>query len=425
MWGSKIGIVSCVNDECASFEYDKDFLNSGIEISPIYMPLSRSVYRFPNLNKQTFKGLPGLLADSLPDRYGDRIMQAWLASKGRTIDSFSPIERLCYMGKRGMGALEYIPSIGLESSINEEIDIDSMVDLASKVLSERKGLILDEKDANSCSLIKFGTSAGGARAKAIVAIENKTGKICSGQIADRNNYTYWIIKFDDVVGNGDHNQTDSSGYTRVEYAYYLMAKAANININECKLLELNDRCHFMTRRFDRQIDSGQKIHMQTLGVIGHFDYNIPRSCSYEKASKICMMLKLDSVDIYELFRRMVFNVLAINHDDHVKNISFLMDRNGKWSLAPAYDLCYSYNPNSMWVNQHQMSINGKGKDITLSDLYEAAKNMNINHNKAKIIIDEVKYAVSKWNEFARTANVNIELEKTIKEALEVNLKSFL
>ena len=414
LWGKRVGIVGQDdNSDVAKFEYDDDFIRSGIELSPIVMPLSNQVYSFTNLNKETFKGLPGMLADSLPDRYGDALINTWLSKQNRTLESFSPIERLCYMGNRGMGALEYVPSDGPIDNREEKLDIEKMLLLASNILSNRKDLRVEDNDMNMISLLKFGTSAGGARAKAIIAYNEKTGDICSGQITNKKDYGYWIIKFDDVDNNGDHNEKDENDYTRIEYAYYLMAKAACIKMNECRLLNENNRYHFMTKRFDRQEITGEKIHMQTLGAIGHFDYNVPRSCSYERAAQICTLLDIGNDEICELYRRMIFNVLSFNNDDHVKNFSFLMNKNGKWSLAPAYDLSFSYKADSIWVNKHQMTINGKSENISLDDMLECAKSMNIKNQKAKIIIDEVKNAVANWQNFANKANVSTKSKEMI------------
>ena len=305
LWGNRVGIVSYDDQEgFARFEYDKSFIKSGIELSPISMPLNNTIYSFPALNKNTFKGLPGLLSDSLPDTYGEGIIKAWLLKKRRSIDSFSPIEALCYIGKRGMGALEYIPSTGPDTSKEETIKIDSLAKLASDVLNKKKSMKLDEKNANHASLLKFSTSAGGARAKAIVAYNKKTKRFFSGQIANKKDSDYYIIKFDNVSNNGDHNIKDSKGYTRVEYAYYLMAKAANINMNECKLFDDNGLKHFMTLRFDRKKGTGEKIHMLSLGAVAHLDYNEPRTCSYEFAANICTRLNIGNDEIQELYRIM-------------------------------------------------------------------------------------------------------------------------
>jgi len=418
LWGSRIGIASFNDEDAAAlFEYDSLFQKSGIELSPICMPLSNRVYSFPSLNRETFRGLPGLLADSLPDTFGNAVIDSWLASKKRTPDSFTSIERLCYMGKRGMGALEYIPANGPISNENDVIDIDEMAQLASMVLTNRQHLIVKDKEMAFASLLKFGTSAGGARAKAIIAWNPNSGEIRSGQIAKQEGFDYWIVKFDEVDGNGDHGEVDSKGYTRVEYAYYLMAKEAGININECRLYEDNNKYHFMTRRFDRDENTGDKIHMQTLGSLAHLDYKTPRCCSYEKAAQICRSIHLGTDEIEELYRQMVFNVLSLNCDDHVKNFSFLMNRDGGWHLAPAYDLCFSYRPDSIWVSKHQMTINGKANSFYKNDLLQCAETMSINHLKAERIINEVNSSVEKWMYFAKEAKVKEQQCNEIEELL--------
>lgn len=418
LWGTRIGVVSYEDDEkYTRFEYDKDFIRSGIELSPIVMPLNNRVYSFPTLNKETFKGLPGLLAESLPDRFGDKVFQSWLQINNRSLEDFSPIERLCYIGKRGMGALEYVPSTGPLNDEQEKIEINKMVEIASKILSNRKDLHLNENDINYANLLKFSTSAGGARAKAIISWNKETGEILSGQIANKKNFDYWIIKFDGLDNNGDKDVVDSKGYTNVEYAYYLMAKDAGININECRLLNDNGLNHFMTLRFDRERISGNKIHMLSLGGLAHFDYNAPRSCSYEMAANICLRLGIGNDEICELFRRMVFNVLAVNNDDHVKNISFLMDKKGVWSLAPAYDLSFSYKQDSYWVSEHQMTVNGISKDITYEDMLACAESMNINKTKAISIINKVKEVVSNWDKYADEAGVNSVNRNIVKKLL--------
>lgn len=419
LWDKRIGVVSYDDKEKYSrFEYDKDFIKSGIEVSPITMPLNNNVYSFPALNKNTFKGLPGLLSDSLPDRYGEDIIDAWLLKQGRSREDFSPIEALCYIGKRGMGALEYVPSIGPDINKEETIKIDSLAKLASEVLNRKKSMKLNENNANHANLLKYSTSAGGARAKAIVAYNSKTKRFFSGQIANKKDAEYWIIKLDIVEGNGDHNVKDSKGYTRIEYAYYLMAKEAKINMNECMLFDDNGLKHFMTLRFDREKGTGKKIHMLSLGAISHLDYNEPRTCSYEFAANVCTRLNIGNDEIQELYRRMVFNVLAINNDDHVKNISFLMNKKGVWRLAPAYDLTFAYKSSNRWIGKHQMLINGKSKDITYIDLLETADSMNIKKTKAKTIINEVLQAVIKWDEFADKAEVLKEDKRLINKMIQ-------
>lgn len=418
LWGTRVGVVSYEeNEKYARFEYDKNFISRGIELSPIVMPLNNRIYSFPNLNKETFKGLPGLLAESLPDRFGDKVFESWLQINNKSLEDLSPIERLCYIGKRGMGALEYVPSTGPLNNEQEKIEINKMVEIASKILNNRKDLHLNKNDINYANLLKFSTSAGGARAKAIISWNKDTGEILSGQISDQKGFDYWIIKFDGLDNNGDKDVIDPRGYTNVEYAYYLMAKDAGININECRLLKDNNLNHFMTLRFDRERETGEKLHMLSLGGLAHFDYNRPRSCSYEMAANVCLRLGIGNDEICELFRRMVFNVLTVNNDDHVKNISFLMNKKGKWGLAPAYDLCFSYKKDSYWVSEHQITVNGKSKDITLEDMLACADSMNIKKTKAINIISKVKEAANNWNKYADKAKVNNNVKNMINDYL--------
>ena len=404
LWGTKIGTAAFDRDTgLGSFEYSPAFLSSGIEVSPIAMPLSRRVYLFPELAGQSFHGLPGLLADSLPDKFGNAVINAWLQSQGRSPSSFDPIERLCYTGNRGMGALEYVPARGPASSESDRVEIDRLVSLASEILRSREDMhvVLGEKSMQE--IIRVGSSAGGARAKAVIAWTEKTGDIRSGQIDAGIGYGYWMIKFDGVTNNGDKEGEDVPQYTRIEYAYYLMAREAGISMNECRLYREKGRYHFMTRRFDRDPVSGAKLHMQSLGGIAHFDFNLPGAYSYEQAAQVMRQLRITNTEISQFFRRMVFNVLARNQDDHVKNISFLMDRRGRWSLSPAYDVTYAYNPDGLWTGTHQMTVNGKRDAITRNDLLSSAGNMGIKKAEAERIISEVQDSQARWNQYAETA----------------------
>ena len=419
LWGTRIGIIHQDEDKSyLSFEYDKAFLKSGIELSPIKMPLSSRVYSFPELAGSTFHGAPGLIADSLPDKFGNRVIERWLNEQGRDISEFNTIDRLCYSGERGMGALEYRPANDPEKLISEEIDIAKMVDFASDVLNEKKGQRLRLSDDPGYSqLIQLGTSAGGARAKALIALNEKTGEIKSGQINAGNGFEYWMIKFDGVNKNGDHELEDVIEYTKIEFAYSLMAKDAGIRMNECKLWEENGRFHFMTKRFDRA--GNQKIHMQTFGALMHIDYNYPGQSSYEEAAEITMRLTNSFSDVEELYRRMVFNVVARNQDDHTKNISFLMNKNGVWRLSPAYDVSWSYNPEGLWTSQHQMSINNKWTDITMDDLLAVASAMSI--KKPREIIEKVIDVVVHWPDYASPLEIPLETVKAINSTLITHL----
>lgn len=380
------------------------------------MPLSPRVYTFPELARKSFHGLPGMLADSLPDKFGNIVIRTWLSAQGRSEESFNPVERLCYTGKRGMGALEYIPARGPLMDGDASIQIDRLVQLASDILQAREDIHVPYNENAMRELIKVGSSAGGARAKAIIAWNEKTKDIRSGQVQAGEGYGYWIIKFDIENGNGDKEGEDGNQYTRIEYGYYLMAVSAGIVMNESRLFEENGRCHFMTRRFDRDPLTGAKIHMQSLGGLAHFDFNAPGAYSYEQVAEVMRKLRLTMPEITQFFRRMVFNVLGRNQDDHVKNVSFLMDRKGIWRLSPAYDMTYSYNPGGEWTETHQMRINGKQDNITRADLVASGSSMGIRKGEAERIIEEVAASVSRWSEFARKAKLRDDLAEKVRNA---------
>ena len=411
LWGTIIGyFLLDESKRFITFEYDKKFLEFGIEVSPIQMPLSNKIYQFPDLINTSFRGAPGLISDSLPDKFGNAVIDAWLASQGRTSESFTVLDRLCYTGKRGMGALEYEPSNGEIRDADQEISIAKMVEFASEVLNKQGKISLTKKDEiDYKQLLRLGTSAGGARAKAIIAYNEKTGEFRSGQINLEENFVHWLIKFDGVKKNGDKNREDEPEYTLIEYSYYLMAKKAGITMSECKLFSEGNYNHFMTKRFDRV--KGEKIHMQSLGALLHIDYNIPGSCSYERAALTAKQIGCPSNDIEQFYRRTVFNVLAVNQDDHVKNISFLMDKRGKWSLSPAYDITFAYDLSNQYLKSHQMSINKKITKIYQEDLIQCGKAMDIKVSKCRKIIDEVYEAVKDYETLARSVNIK---ESTIK-----------
>ncbi len=426
LWGTRIALIHLEQSSpYVTFEYDRDFLDSGIEVSPIHMPLSANAYRFPDLPLDAFHGVPGLLADSLPDRFGNAVIDRWLASLGRTPDSFNVIERLCYTGSRGMGALEYVPVTGPDAFGSDPVDLAALVRLASDVLQRRADVHIHASESLAQQqLLQLGTSAGGSRAKALIAWNPKTGDVSSGQISAGDGYEYWLIKFDGVSGNGDHALEDIPEYTRIEYAYYLMAAASGIHMNECRLLEENGRHHFMTRRFDREKD-GRKLHMQTLAALAHISYQIPGLCSYEAMAQTARRIGIGSASIEQLFRRMVFNVLAVNQDDHVKNFSFLMDRGGRWSLAPAYDITFAYDPANRWLSAHQMTINGKSSKISREDLIACGRNMGVRRPKAERILDEVASQVSRWDTFAQKAGVREQTCIAIRDVMKTEAAGFL
>lgn len=421
LWGSTIGAVSLLDgEEVAAFEYDDAFARSGIQVAPVTMPLSRRVYRFPELSRQTFLGLPGLLADSLPDRFGNALIDAWLASEGRRPDSFNAIERLCYTGERGMGALEFAPVIGPPARQTTQLEVDRLVALASEVLTHRNDLQASFADPDKAAalrdILRVGTSAGGARAKAVIAWNPATQEVRSGQLAAGDGFEHWLLKFDGVSGNRDKELEDPRGYGVIEYAYYLMALECGIEISECRLLEENGRRHFMTRRFDRLAD-GEKLHMQSLCALAHFDFNLAGAYSYEQALLVIRQLGLPMQALEQQFRRMAFNIVARNHDDHVKNIAFLMDKSGQWSLSPAFDMTYSFNPAGAWTATHQMTMNGRREHFTLEDFKACARSASMKRGRAQAILEEVQGTVANWRSYAERAGVPEAVRDQIQENL--------
>lgn len=409
LWGTHVGRVVLDDDDVAAvFQYTDEIRTFGIELSPLTMPLREAPYRFPGLAADTFHRLPGLLADSLPDRFGNAVIDAWLRGQGREPGAFNAVERLCYTGTRGMGALEFRPAQGPASAgTGGDLDIDALVSLAASVLSDREELTatLDGKQRTDAfhDILAVGTSAGGARAKAIIAYNPDTGQVRSGQIDAGGGFSYWLLKFDGVDGSGDRGLTDPKGFGLIEMAYHLMAVDAGVAMTECRLFHEGGRDHFMTRRFDRV--ASRKLHMQSLGGIAHLDYNQPTAHSYEEAFSVIGRLGLGADVMEEQFRRMVFNVLARNQDDHVKNIAFLMDRDGAWSLSPAFDLTYAYDPGNRWMSRHQMSINGRRDDFTLADLRATGRVARLTRGRADAILSQVNDAVGRWPEHATAAGV--------------------
>jgi len=423
LWGRTIGAVSLSEgSDVTAFEYDPAFAASGIEIAPLMMPLSSRVYRFPELSRKTFYGLPGLLADSLPDKFGHVLIDAWLASRGRQPDSYNAVERLCYTGKRGMGALEFSPATGPRARQANRIHIDKLVELVADVLTHRNDLRASFVDAGReralTDILRVGTSAGGARAKAVIAWNPASNEVRSGQIPAGAGFEYWLLKFDGVRGNRDKELEDPQGYGAIEYAYYRMARDCGIDISECRLFEENGRRHFMTRRFDR-LAGGEKLHMQSLCALAHYDFNLAGAYAYEQALLVIRQLGLSMSAIEEQFRRMVFNIIARNQDDHVKNIAFLMDKAGNWSLSPAFDMTWSYNPAGSWTASHQMTLNGKRDDITLDDFRDCARTASMKRGRAEVIVGEVRAVVSRWRDYAEDAGVAATWAEKIQHALRL------
>jgi serine/threonine-protein kinase HipA len=412
LWGNVIGAASWdAARQMARFEYAPDFLDSDIEIAPLTMPLRKQVYSFPELARESFHGLPGMLADALPDRFGNLLIDEWLVRTGRTPADFTPVERLCYIGQRGMGALEFRPALRDRQSGSVPVNVAELVDLANTALARKEMLTTriapegDEKLDGMRDILRVGTSAGGARAKAVIAWNEKSGEVRSGQVKAPPGFGYWLIKFDGIGGNRDKELNDPQGFGKIEYAHHRMALAAGIAMSECRLFEETGRSHFMTRRFDRTND-GKKIFMQSLCGIAHMDFNQAGAYGYEQALDVAQHLGLGAGALEQLFRRMVFNVMARNQDDHTKNIAFLMNQRGEWRLAPAYDIIYCHNPDGAWTRRHQMSVNGKHDHFERADFEAVAKHFNL-LKKTGIdqVFEETAAALARWPEFAAEAGV--------------------
>lgn len=418
LWGQPVGVVRWdAARSLATFAYDPAFVKSGLNVAPLQMPLptrADQVYAFPRLNPDTYHGLPGLLADALPDRFGNQLIDAWLATQGRAPADFSPVERLCYIANRGMGALEFEPQVGNATGAGtESLEVAALVELAQQVVGQREAFKVNLRDGEAeglAALLAVGTSAGGARPKAIIAFNEESGEVRSGQVQAPPGFGYWLLKLDGVR---DLALADPQDFGRLEYAYYLMATASGLQMSECRLYEEGPRAHFMTRRFDRSAE-GAKIHAQTLCALAHYDYNQPAAYSYEQAFQVMRDLRLPYTAAEQFYRRMVFNVVARNQDDHTKNISFLMNTAGEWQLAPAYDVAYAYQPGNRWTNQHQMALNGKRDNFTRADLKAVAREMNI--RRADELIDEVLTHVARWPEFAASAGMTAERAAAIGNA---------
>ena len=427
IWGSAVGAATWLDDrEIGVFQYDPSFLESGIQLSPLMMPLREFPFEFPALPRNTFKGLPGLLADSLPDKFGNAVIDSWLAAQGRTASSFHPVERLCYIGSRGMGALEFEPAISGPPTESRRLEVAKLVELANRALDERSrlaGVFQGDDDKQAIEdILRVGTSAGGARAKAILAWNPQTGEFRSDQVEVDEGFEHWLMKFDGISNNRDKELADPQGYGKIEYAYYLMALEAGIEMSDCRLHHEGGRSHFMTRRFDRTTRGGKR-HMQSLGAIAHYDYNQPASYSYEQAIQVMKRLELPREDLEQQVLRAFFNVIARNQDDHVKNISFLMNRRGQWRLAPAFDVTYAYDPLGQWTSRHQMSFNGKRDAFTRDDLIALAKIAGIKTSPTNAMIDRVVAAAEKWIEFAEQADVSEEKIQQINGVFRLDMRA--
>lgn len=420
LWGKDVAAIVWDNEkEYAILEFFDSFGATGLDIAPLMMPIvdiqrGERLFSFPAHRGKTFKGLPGLVADSLPDDYGNSVIDEWFASKNMDV-SITPLDRLKYMGKRGMGALEYEPAESI-AGLNESarIEMDELTALAKKVLNQREQFSSQLKKFNKSiiDILRVGTSAGGAKPKAIIALNDKTHEVRSGQVKAPRGFSYWLLKFDGLEGG--KIKDNPLGIGKIEYAYYKMALACGIDMTESRLLNEGDYAHFMTKRFDRT-DAGEKLHTQTLCAIAHFDKD--ERFSYEQIFQTMRRLYLPHTAMEQMFRRMVFNVAARNHDDHTKNHSFIMDQSGKWSLAPAYDLCFAYSPSGQWTNRHQLSLNGKRDHFTLNDLIAVAEKADV--VRANEIIQQITETVSQWRDYAREAGVKPEYEQQIAKSLRL------
>lgn len=421
LWGQDIGAVSWLPDrELAAFEFEPRFLALGLDVAPLVMPRARArgqVFVFPTLNRETFMGLPGLLADALPDKFGNALIDAWLARTGRVIAEFNPVERLCYMGDRGMGALEFRPALNTDLKRRVSVDIAELVALAREVTAARDRLDArvgsgDGPDAEALrDILRVGTSAGGARAKAVIAM-NGAGRILSGQGPVPEGYDHWLLKFDGVA---DLELGKTRDHGRIEYAYSLMASAAGITMSECRLLEENGRAHFLTKRFDR--GALGKRHLQSLCGLAHYDYNAPGAYGYEQVFAVMRELRLPRAEAVQQYRRMLFNVVARNQDDHTKNIAFLMDQDGQWRLAPAFDMIYAHNPGGRWTSRHQMTINGKRDGFTRDDLLAVGRSLGI--HAPDRMLGEIVDVVARWPDYARETGVNPARAREILSTLRL------
>jgi len=421
LWNHDVGAVAWDEERgVGRFEYYPAFLRRGLAVAPLTMPLRPGVFDFPALRRETFHGLPGLLADSLPDRYGNRLIDLWLQRQGRAPNDFTPVERLCYMSTRGMGALEYKPALGPTPGKSIPIEIEELTRLAADIFRHRTEWAVNLKGEKAKALneiIRVGTSAGGNRAKAVIAWNPQTEEVCSGQSTAPPGFEPWILKFDGV---NDVALGDPRGFGRIEYAYHRMAVAAGVEMNDCRLLEESGRAHFMTRRFDRDIRGG-KVHMQSFCALGHYDFNAAGEYGYEQVFSVIQRLNLGHPTMREMYRRMVFNVAARNQDDHTRNVAFLMDERGQWRLSPAFDVIWSYNPAGRWTDRHQMSINGKRTDFTRADLLTVARQFSI--REAEDLIEQVATAVADWPRFAKEAGVPAAQREAVAKTHRLELAS--
>lgn len=420
LWGTTVGYVAMENDETfARFEYDPEFVALGVDPAPIMMPVQeRRIYQFPDLQPRSFHGVSGMIADSLPDKYGQRLIDIWLAQTGRKPEDFNAVDRLCYTGRRGMGALEFEPSRRPDLPNDKLLEIEDLTKLASMAFASKETLNAKFTKAGGAQalldILSVGTSAGGARAKAVIAFNPETKQVRSGQIDLPAGFEHWLIKFDGVEFSGDWGVADPSGYGLLEYSYHLMAKACGINMMESRIFSENGRNHFMTRRFDRDEDGGKKF-VQTFAALAHYDYFESGHHSYEQLFMLMKQLDLPKSEFEEQFRRIVFNLVGCNQDDHVKNFAFMMDREGKWTLTPAYDLCHAEG--SAFTRNHQLSINGKTSDFERADLKHLANYAGLSRGREDQVLERTQHAFSDWHQIAKELEIPESLQRHVLTTL--------
>ena len=429
LWNKRVGALAWEpTTHIGTFEFTPEWVATGVQIAPLHMPTSANGQRkfaFPQLNPSTYKGLPAAFADTLPDDFGNAVIDAWLARNGRDANSLNPLERLLYTGKRGMGALEYAPALRRTPKASNKLELESLITMAQEILDQRSGIAshLDTKDNDAmAAMLQVGTSAGGARAKALIAINATRSEIRSGQVDAPEGFEHYLLKFDGITEHHNNSEVfgDPQGFGRMEYAYYRMALDAGINMSPCELLADGKRAHFLTKRFDRI--GNRKLHYQSLCAMDHADYKMPGHYSYEQLFSVARQLRLTRAEAVEIYRRMVFNIIARNHDDHSKNTGFLLpDHSSPWQLSPAFDIAYSYKPGSPWVNSHQMSLNGKRDNFTREDLMQAASLISNFNKEAKHIIQQILSVVSQWPYYAQQAGVFENFSRKIQENLRLNI----
>ena len=428
LWGEQVGALAYdPATGISTFEYAPDWHEGGTDIAPIHMPLSAQKYQFPGLNRETWRGLPTVFADALPDDFGNAVIDAWLARNGRDPGSFTPLERLLYIGTRAMGALEFEPAITRAAGNSDQLELTSLIEMAQHIIDQRSSLAASVKPQQRnnnamTALFQVGTSAGGARAKALVAVNKDRTELRSGQMEAPEGFEHYLLKFDGVEEHKIDSEAfgDPKGFGRMEYAYYLMARDAGVAMSPSELLIDGPRAHFMTQRFDR--NGNNKIHYVSLCAMDHADYKTPGHYSYEQLLSVARQLKLPRSDAIELYRRMVFNVIARNHDDHSKNTGFLLHPNdSQWRLAPAFDVAYSYKKDSPWVHTHQMSINGKRDNFSREDLLAVGSLIGNFKKDANQVIDHIIDVVRQWPRYAHQAEVFEDLATVISQHHRLDL----